>query len=238
MRRAGRVAANTLAWVGEQLCPGMTSKDIDRLVRDDTARRGGTPAQLGYQGFPAAVCTSVNDVVCHGIPSDALVLSSGDIINIDVTTCVNGFHGDTSRTFIIGSASADAMQLVAIAERCRDVGIAQVEPGARLGDVGAAIEALATRHGKSVVRDLGGHGIGRHMHQPPHIHHFGRAGSGARLKSGFAFTIEPMVNQGSAEVEFLDDGWTVVTRDGGLSAQFEHTVLVTKSGVEILTLPG
>jgi methionyl aminopeptidase len=235
LRRASRIAAETLHWVGERLAAGITTADIDRLVREDTQRRGGVPAQLGYQGFPGAVCTSRNAVVCHGIPNAAERLEDGDIINVDVTTRVDGFHGDTSRTFAIGAVSPEAGRLIRVAEACRDAGIAAARPFGRLGDVGAAIERLALTEGMGVVRELGGHGIGRQMHQPPHVHHLGRPGTGVRLKPGFAFTVEPMINWGTPEVVFLDDGWTVVTRDGSLSAQFEHTVLITEDGVEILT---
>lgn len=237
MRRAGRLAAATLAAVGAALRAGMTTADIDRLVRRDTAERGGTPSQLGYKGFPAAVCTSRNEVVCHGIPSPHERLAPGDIVNVDVTTCFEGFHGDTSATFVIGETSAEARHVVDVARRCRDAGIAVVRDGARLGDIGEAIERLARSEGCSVVRELGGHGIGRTMHAEPHVPHYGRAGRGLRLRAGMAFTIEPMVNLGEPDVTFLDDGWTVVTADGSLSAQFEHTVLVTRDGAEILTAP-
>jgi methionyl aminopeptidase len=235
LRRAGRVAAETLAWVGERIRPGITTSDIDRWVREDTARRGGSPSQLGYKGFPAAVCTSRNHVVCHGIPSDRERLAEGDIVNVDVTTLLDGFHGDTSATFFVGEPSAEARKVVELSRRCRDAGITAVREGARLGDIGAAITELAASEGCSVVRDYGGHGIGRVMHAPPHVHHVGRRGSGLRLRAGMAFTIEPMINLGSAEVRVLDDDWTVVTADGSLSAQFEHTVLVTRDGVEVLT---
>jgi methionyl aminopeptidase len=236
LRRAGRAAAATLAAVGRRLAAGISTASIDDWVREDTARRGGRPSQLGYQGFPAAVCTSRNHVVCHGIPRRDERLEDGDIVNVDVTTELEGFHGDTSSTFMVGEPSAEARELVAIAQACRDAGIAVVREGARLGDVGAAIEELAGRHGVSVVRELGGHGIGRTMHAPPHVAHTGRRGTGPRLRAGMVFTIEPMINAGGAAVRFLDDGWTVVTADGSLSAQFEHTVLVTRDGCEILTL--
>jgi methionyl aminopeptidase len=236
MRRAGRVACETLLEVARQLRAGMTTREIDLLVRSDTARRGGTPSQLGYQGFPAAVCTSKNQVVCHGIPSDSDRLEPGDIVNVDVTTLFDGFHGDTSATFAIGEVSSDARHVMDVARRCRDAGIAVVREGARLGDIGEAIEHLALEEGCSVVRELGGHGIGRTMHAEPHVPHHGRAGRGLRLKAGMALTIEPMINLGRPDVIFLDDGWTVVTADGSLSAQFEHTVLVTDHGSEVLTL--
>jgi len=237
MRRAGRVAAKTLAYVGAALRAGMTTGDIDRLVREDTARRRGRPSQLGYHGFPGAVCTSRNHVVCHGIPNDRERLEPGDIINIDVTTELDGYHGDTSAMFIIGEASADARRLVDIARRCRDAGIAVIRDGARLGDIGAAVQELAKHEGVSVVSEFGGHGIGRHMHGDPHVSHVGKRGSGPRLKAGMALTVEPMLNLGAPAIRILDDKWTVVTADGSLSAQWEHTVVVTRHGHEIMTLP-
>jgi methionyl aminopeptidase len=236
LRRAGRAAAETLAFVASRLAPGIATADIDRWVREDTARRGGTPSQLGFHGFPAAVCTSKNDVVCHGIPRRDVRLAEGDIVNVDVTTNLAGFHGDTSATFFIGPARAEARHVVDVARRCRDAGIASVREGARLGDIGAAIEELARAEGCSVVREFGGHGIGRIMHAEPHVPHTGQRGSGMRLRAGMVFTIEPMINLGSPEVRVLEDGWTVVTADGRLSAQFEHTILVTRDGCEILTL--
>jgi len=236
LRAAGVLAAQTLAYVGNELRAGMSTADIEHLVRKDTARRGGRPSQLGYQGFPAAVCTSRNHVVCHGIPSPHERLVEGDIVNVDVTTELDGFHGDTSRTFAIGKVSAEAAHVIDVAERCLRAGIAEVRPGARLGDVGAAIEELAKQEGCSVVRDFGGHGIGRLMHMPPHVSHTGSRGAGPRLSEGMAFTIEPMINLGTERVRVLDDGWTVVTADARLSAQFEHTVLVTADGHAILTV--
>lgn len=236
MRRAGAAAAATLAVVGERLRAGLSTADIDRWVREHTAGLEGRPSQLGYKGFPAAVCTSRNDVVCHGIPRRSELLGPGDIVNVDVTTCLKGFHGDTSSTFPIGHSSPEARHVVDVARRCRDAGIAQVRDGARLGDVGAAIEELARHEGCSVVRDFGGHGVGREMHMDPHVPHFGVHGRGLRLRAGMAFTIEPMINLGGPDVRVLEDGWTVVTADGSLSAQFEHTVLVTREGCEILTI--
>jgi methionyl aminopeptidase len=236
MRRAGRVAAATLAAVAARIAPGVSTADIDAWVRADTRRRGGRPSQLGYDGFPAAVCTSRNAVVCHGIPSPRELLSEGDIINVDVTTELDGFHGDTSATLFVGAASAEARHVVETARRCRDEGIAAVRAGARLGDIGAAIEELAVREGCSVVREFGGHGIGRHMHEPPMVSHHGPRGAGLRLREGMAITIEPMINLGGPDVRQLEDGWTIVTADGSLSAQFEHTVLVTRDGCEILTV--
>ncbi len=234
MRAAGRVAAQTLSAVCRRIRPGITTADIDAWVRRDTLDRGGSPAQLGYQGFPAAVCTSRNSVVCHGIPSTKEVLVEGDIVNVDVTTCYEGYHGDTSQMVFVGAVSADAAHVCEVARLSRDAGIRAVRPGLRLGELGGIIEDVARAHGCSVVRDLGGHGIGRRMHQPPHVHHHRHRG-GLRLKAGMTFTIEPMVNLGGAEIEFLDDGWTVVTRDRSLSAQCEHTILVTDEGCEVLT---
>jgi len=236
MRRAGRAAAATLAWVGAQLRAGMSTAEIDRLVREDTARRGGRPSQLGYEGFPAAVCTSRNHVVCHGIPSEREILRDGDIVNVDVTTELDGYHGDTSATFVIGAASDAARRLVEVARRCRDAGIAVVREGARLGDIGAAIEEVARSEGVSVVTAFGGHGIGRRMHLDPHVAHTGRRGRGLRLAAGMAITVEPMINLGGPDVRILDDGWTVVTADGSLSAQWEHTLVVTRTGCEITTV--
>jgi methionyl aminopeptidase len=242
LRRAGRVAAATLEHVAGRLRPGISSAQIDAWVREDTALRGGRPSQLGYRAgpgmppFPGAVCVSIDDVVCHGIPSQQARLAEGQIVNVDVTTQIGGFHGDTSRTFIIGEASPEARHVVDVARRCLDAGIRVVRPGARLGDIGAAIEEVAEREGCSVVRDFGGHGVGRAMHCEPHVPHHGRRGTGLRLKAGMVFTIEPMINLGSPDVEYDADGWTVRTRDGSLSAQFEHSVLCTPDGVEILTL--
>lgn len=238
MRAAGRVAAATLAHVAARVRPGMSTAAIDALVRRDTRRRGGRPSQLGYHGFPAAVCTSVNEVVCHGIPRRNVHLRPGDIVNIDVTTRLRGLHGDTSTMVVVGglgAASPEARHVVAVARRCLEVGIAQVRPGARLGDIGAAIQSLARREGCSVVTDYGGHGIGFDMHEAPHVPHVGEAGVGLLLQPGMTFTIEPMINLGGPETVVDADGWTVRTRDGSLSAQFEHTVAVTADGVEVLT---
>lgn len=238
LRVAGRVAAETLSTVCARLRAGVTTAEIDRWVRADTRQRGGTPSQLGFCGFPAAVCTSRNQVVCHGIPNEKERLGDGDIINIDVTTEVNGFHGDTSRTVGIGNVSPEAKHLMETAQRCCLAGITVIRDGARLGDIGWAISQLAEREGCSVVRELCGHGIGRSMHEEPRVAHFGRPGTGLRLREGMVITVEPMLNLGAANVRFLDDGWTVVTADGSHSAQFEHTVLVTKNGQEILTRLG
>jgi methionyl aminopeptidase len=235
LRRAGAIAAATLAHVGERLCAGITTADIETWVREDTERRGAKPSQLGYHGFPHAVCVSRNHVVCHGMPNVHERLEDGDIVNVDVTSHIAGFHGDCSATFTIGEVSSEAQRLVNVARRARDAGIAVVRAGARLGDVGAAIAELARGAGFSVVTSYSGHGIGRKMHADPHVPHVAARGSGIRLRAGMAFTIEPMLNVGSAEVSLLPDAWTVVTADGSLSAQFEHTVLVTADGCEVTT---
>lgn len=235
MRRVGRLAAATLLHVGERLRAGVSTGDIDRWVRTYTAARGAKCSQLGFQGFPAGVCTSRNEVVCHGIPRDDEVLCDGDIINVDVTSELNGWHGDTSMTFCIGTVSAEAKHLVETTERAMEAGIAAVRNGAHLGDIGAAISELAVREGCSVVTDFGGHFIGRQMHLPPHVSHVGTRGTGLVLREGMTFTIEPMLTLGSPQTRTLEDEWTVVTRDGRWSAQFEHTVLVTRRGSEVLT---
>ncbi|NUP04981.1 MAG: type I methionyl aminopeptidase [Polyangiaceae bacterium] len=234
IRTASQMAADTLLKVGEMLRAGITTDDINQFVHDDTIRRGAWPAPLNYHGFPKSVCTSINEVVCHGIPSGR-VIEDGDIINVDVTTIFEGFYGDTSATFYIGKPSPDARRVTEISRKCLELGIAEVREGARLGDIGAAIQEYAEGQGCSVVRAFVGHGIGRQFHEPPQVHHYGKRGSGLRLKAGMVFTIEPMVNLGSYDVEVLADKWTAVTVDGSLSAQFEHTVVVTKTGCEVLT---
>ncbi len=235
MRASCEMAAETLLVVGERLKPGMTTEDINTIVHEDTLKRGAYPSPLNYKGFPKSVCTSVNEVVCHGIPS-ARVLKDGDIVNVDVTTFYKGFHGDTSATFYIGTPSPDARKVVEAARRALELGIAEVKDGARLGDIGAAIQEYVEGLGCNVVRDFVGHGIGRKFHEPPQVKHFGKRGTGERIKTGMIFTIEPMVNLGRWEVEVdPKDKWTVTTADGSLSAQFEHTVVVTKHGCEVLT---
>ncbi|MBL8682907.1 MAG: type I methionyl aminopeptidase [Myxococcales bacterium] len=235
LRRAARCAALTLAHVRERLRAGDSTGDIDRWVRAHTKSSGAKPSQLGYKGFPAAVCTSKNNVVCHGIPRDDELLRPGDIVNVDVTSELDGFHGDLSETLAIGPTSPEARHVVDVSKRCLEAAIAVVRDGARLGDIGAVIDELAAREGCSVVTEFGGHGIGRKMHMDPHVSHSGVAGTGIRMRAGMAFTIEPMINLGGADVRLLSDRWTVVTADGALSAQFEHTVLVTREGCEVLT---
>jgi methionyl aminopeptidase len=235
IRAASRAAAATLAWVGARLAPGVTTGDIDAWVREDTARRGGRPSQLGYHGFPASVCTSRNEVVCHGVPRADEVLRAGDIVNVDVTTELDGYHGDTSATFCIGEPPAAARRLVDTTRAALLAGIAAVRPGGRIGDIGAAIVAVAEAHGLGVVREFCGHGIGRSMHEAPQVPHAGKAGTGLRLRPGMVFTIEPMLTLGAPTTRVLADGWTAVTTDGQWSAQFEHTICVTADGAEVLT---
>jgi len=235
MRVASQMAAETLCLVGDHLRVGMSTEDINVLVHEDTLRKGGRPAPLNYRGFPKSVCTSVNDVVCHGIPGPR-VLRDGDIINVDVTTIYGGFHGDTSATFYVGTPSPEAVKVVEVARRALELGVAEVRDGARLGDIGAAIQQYVESCGCSVVRDFVGHGIGRRFHEDPQVKHYGRRGTGERLRAGMTLTIEPMVNLGRFEVTVDPaDKWTVTTVDGSLSAQFEHTLVVTKAGCEVLT---
>lgn len=235
MKAASQMAAETLLLVGEKLRVGMSTEEINTLVHEDTLKKGGRPAPLNYRGFPKSVCTSINEVVCHGIPGPQ-ILKDGDIINVDITTIYGGYYGDTSATFYIGTPSAEARKVVEIARKSLELGIAEVKDGARLGDIGAAIQEYVESQGCSVVRDFVGHGIGRRFHEDPQVKHYGRRGTGERLKTGMTFTIEPMVNLGRFEVAIdPDDKWTVTTVDGSLSAQFEHTIAVTKTGHEILT---
>jgi len=234
MREASRRTMETLVAVAGLLRAGITTEDVNTFVHADTLRRGCRPAPLNYLGFPKSVCTSVNEVVCHGIPGPRR-LADGDIINVDVTHIYEGFHGDTSATFYVGTPSAEAIHVTEVARRSLDLAIAEVRPGARLGDIGAAIQEFAEAQGCSVVTDFVGHGIGRKFHEEPKVSHVGTRGRGARLRAGMTFTIEPMINLGVHDVEVLDDDWTAVTADRKLSAQFEHTLLVTDTGCEILT---
>ncbi len=235
MRKAGRVTAEMLDYITDFVKPGITTGEIDRLCFDFHTKHNATPGPLGYHGYPKSVCTSVNDVICHGIPGKR-VLKDGDIINIDVTPMVDGWVGDSSRMFYVGKVSDKARKLCEATHEAMMRGIQQVRPGATLGDVGHAIQSYAEKLGYSIVRDFGGHGIGRTMHAPPQVLHYGSRGKGLRLETGMFFTVEPMLNIGSSEAVILDDGWTAVTRDRTLSAQFEHTVAVTETGYEIFTL--
>jgi methionyl aminopeptidase len=235
MRQAGRLAAQLLQYLEPMVKPGVSTLAINDAAERWTLAHGAKSAPLGYHGFPKSICTSVNEVVCHGIPNGKQILRDGDIINIDVTPLVEGYHGDTSKTFFVGTPSPIAKHLVEVTQECLMRGIAQVQPGARIGDIGAAIQEYAEAQGFSVVRNFTGHGVHRVFHAPPEIPHYGKRGTGKRLRAGMVFTIEPMINQGTWEVEVMQDGWTALTADRMLSAQFEHTVAVTSSGVEILT---
>ena len=240
MRVAGRLAAEVLQVVAPHVKPGATTAELDRICHDHIVNvQQATPANVGYKGFPATVCASVNNVICHGIPSDAKVLKEGDIVNIDVTVIKDGWHGDTSRMYVVGKPSVKAQRLVDVTRAAMFEGIRAVRPGATLGDVGHAIQKHVEAERFSVVREYCGHGIGQIYHDDPQVLHYGQPGTGLRLQEGMTFTIEPMVNEGQRHTKLLNDGWTVVTRDKSLSAQWEHTVVVTADGVEILTrLPG
>ncbi|MBF2007786.1 MAG: type I methionyl aminopeptidase [Chlorogloeopsis fritschii C42_A2020_084] len=236
MRKAGRLAAELLNHLEPMVKPGVSTLELNDEAERWTQAHGAKSAPLGYKGYPKSICTSINEVVCHGIPNAKQILKDGDIINIDVTLIVDGYHGDTSKTFFVGTPSPVAKKLVEVTEECRRRGIAEVKPGARIGDIGAAIQEYAEAQGFSVVRDFVGHGISNIFHTAPDIPHYGTRGKGRVLRPGMVFTIEPMINEGTWEVEVLSDGWTAVTRDRKLSAQFEHTIAVTDDGVEILTL--
>lgn len=236
MRRAGSLAAELLDYLAPMVQPGVSTQELNDEAERWTQAHGAKSAPLGYNGFPKSICTSVNEVICHGIPSPRHILKEGDIINIDVTPIVDGYHGDTSKTFLVGTPSPLAQKLVEVTEECLRRGIAAVKPGGKIGDIGAAIQEYAEAHGFSVVRDFVGHGVNTIFHTAPQVPHYGTRGKGKRLRKGMVFTIEPMINEGTWEAVVLDDGWTAVTKDGKLSAQFEHTIAVTDDGVEILTL--
>jgi len=234
MRKAGRLAAETLDMLVPLIKPGMTTEDINTLVHDYTLDHGGKPAPLGYRGFPKSVCTSINHVVCHGIPGNKK-LNDGDIVNIDVTTILDGWFGDTSRMYFVGDVGVKAAKLVEATFESLWRGIQVVRPGATTGDIGHAIQIFAESKRYSVVRDFCGHGLGRVFHDAPNIMHFGKPGRGMKLKTGMFFTIEPMINAGGYDVKVKSDGWTAVTKDRSLSAQFEHSIAVTDDGFEVFT---
>lgn len=234
MRKAGALAASILDEMTTRVEPGVTTEELDRVVREMTLDAGAVPATLGYRGYTHSCCISINHVVCHGIPGDKR-LKEGDIVNIDVTPLLDGWHGDTSRMFFAGEPPLKARKLVEVTYECLMLGIGQVRPGARLGDIGAAIQAHAERQRYGVVRDFCGHGLGRLFHDAPEVVHAARAGSGPELKAGMFMTIEPMINLGRPAVKLLNDGWTAVTRDKSLSAQFEHSIGITEDGCEIFT---
>jgi methionyl aminopeptidase len=235
MRKAGHLASKTLDYITPFVKAGISTGELDKLCHDFIVANGAVPAPLGYRGFPKSICTSVNHVVCHGIPGDKKLID-GDILNIDVTVIVDGWHGDTSRMFAIGKVGIRAEKLINVTYEAMMRGIEIVRPGATLGDVGYAIQSFVERNGFSVVRDFCGHGVGKVFHMPPSVVHYGKPGTGLELKEGMFFTIEPMVNAGKYPVKVLDDGWTAVTRDRSLSAQFEHSLGVTSSGYEIFTV--
>jgi methionyl aminopeptidase len=234
IRRAGRLALDTLRLVEEHLRPGMITDDINTLVHDFTIKHGAIPAPLNYRGFPKSVCVSVNEVICHGIPGDR-VLKKGDIVNVDVTPILNGYYADTSKTYFLGKPGANALTLVKVTSECLKVGMDMVHPGNRIGDIGWAIQQHAENNGCSVVREFVGHGVGLDFHEAPQIPHYGQQGKGIVLVPGMVFTIEPMINLGEKGLHVLADNWTAVTNDGSLSAQFEQTILVTENGFESLT---
>ena len=235
MRKAGRFTAEIRDYITPYVQPGVTTGEIDRLCHEYHREHGAIPGPLNYRGFPKSICTSINHVVCHGIPGER-VLNDGDIVNIDVSPIVDGWFGDSSRMYFVGDVKLKARRLVEHTYLAMMRGIAAVKPGATLGDIGHAIQSYAESHRFSVVRDFCGHGIGRVFHQAPNVMHFGEAGEGMLLEPGMIFTVEPMINAGRHETKILDDGWTAVTRDKSLSAQFEHTVGVTETGAEIFTL--
>ncbi len=235
MRKAGRLAAETLDFITPHVQPGVTTDELDKLCHDFIVEHDAIPAPLNYRGFPKSICTSINHVVCHGIPGPRR-LREGDILNIDVTVILDGWYGDTSRMFCVGKPSVKAARLVSVTYEAMMRGIEVVRPGAHFGDIGHAIQSFAEKQRCSVVRDFCGHGLGRVFHDSPNVLHYGRPGEGPEIKKGMFFTIEPMINLGKYQVKMLDDGWTAVTRDKSLSAQFEHSIGVTDDGYEIFTL--
>ena len=234
MRRSGKLAAEVLLMIAPYIKPGVTTNELNDRCHDFIIENGAIPAPLNYRGFPKSICTSVNDEICHGIPSERK-LRNGDVVNLDITTIVDGFHGDTNQSFFVGSPRKQAKKLVDTTREALQKAIAVVRPGARLGDIGATIQQYVEPKGYSVVREFCGHGIGRNFHEDPQVLHFGSFGSGMELKKGMTFTIEPMINLGKPDLKILEDNWTAVTQDGNLSAQYEHTILVTDDGHEVLT---
>lgn len=235
LRRAGALAAATLDFIAPHVKPGITTDQLDRLCHEFMTGKGAVSACLGYRGFPRSICTSINHVVCHGIPGERALID-GDILNIDVTVILDGWFGDTSRMYVVGKPRTRAQLLIDVTYAAMLRGIEIARPGTTLGDIGHAIQTYVERQRFSVVRDFCGHGVGRRFHEPPNVLHFGRPGEGIVLREGMVFTIEPMVNAGRPEVKILDDGWTAVTRDRSLSAQFEHMVGITATGCEVFTL--
>ena len=235
MREAGRITGEALALARDAVKPGVSTKEIDTLIRHHIERSGAKPSFLGYGGFPASACISINEQVIHGIPSSKVILKEGDIVKIDVGAFYQGYHGDSARTFAVGRISEDAARLIDITEKCFWAGVEQIRPDARIGDIGHEIESLATAHGYGVVRRYVGHGVGQNLHESPDVPNYGTAGRGARVCPGMTIAVEPMICIGSGEVKELPDVWTVVTADNTLSAHYEHTVALTENGLEILT---
>ncbi|TDJ09003.1 MAG: type I methionyl aminopeptidase [Deltaproteobacteria bacterium] len=236
MRKTCTLAASVLSYIEPFIKPGVSTEEINVLCHDYIIKHDAYPSPLDYHGFPKSVCTSPNEVICHGIPSPDVILKDGDILNIDVTTYLNKFHGDTNKTFYVGNVDPKIKELVEVTYKCMREGIKTVRPGAHVGDIGAVIQAIAESAGYSVVEEYCGHGIGREFHEDPQIVHVGIKGKGVKIKKGMTFTIEPMINFGSKECDLQKDDWTVLTKDRSWSAQFEHTILVTERGAEILTL--
>ena len=236
MRESGRLTKNTLDLIGASIREGMTTKDLDKIAYDYILSCGAYPSFLGYSGYPASICASVDDTVVHGIPSDDIIIKSGQIVSIDVGVIYNGWQGDAARTFMVGEVSDEKKRLVKVTEECFFKAIENLKDGTPLGDIGYRVQSHAEANGYSVVRALVGHGIGREMHEAPSVPNFGKKGTGIRIKKGMTLAIEPMINAGVYQVDFMSDGWTVKTRDGKPSAHYENTVAVTDNGVEILTL--
>ena len=236
MRIAGRMAAEVLEMIEEHVVPGVTTAELDKICHDHIVNvQKAIPAPLNYKGFPKSICTSVNQVICHGIPSEKKKLKAGDIINIDITVIYNGYHGDTSKMFFVGQVAPHAHRLVKVTQECLYKAIDIVKPGIRLGDIGNIIQTYAEQNHYSVVREYCGHGIGQVFHEDPQVLHYGKANTGMEIVEGMTFTIEPMINAGKRHTKLKGDGWTVETKDGRLSAQWEHTLAVTADGVEVLT---
>jgi methionyl aminopeptidase len=235
IRESSKLTASVFRFIEPHIQVGISTNELDKLCHDFIVKAGAKPSPLNYKGYPKSICTSVNQVVCHGIPNN-YKLRDGDIIKVDVSTYLNNYHGDSCQTYAVGKVSRAARDLMKATEEALHLGIEQVKPGGHFGDIGAAIQEFVEAKGYSVVREYGGHGIGKSFHEDPHVAHVGKRGSGPEFKTGMVFTIEPMINQGKADIILLDDDWTVETSDGKLSAQFEHTIAVTENGYEILTL--
>ncbi len=235
IRKSGLINNAALDLVGSQMKAGVDTASLDELAHDFIIKNGGIPACLNYEGYPKSICVSINDVVCHGIPSKKMILKEGDIVNVDITTILDGYYADASRMFMIGEVTPEARQLVRVAKECMELGIAAIKPWGFLGDIGAAVQAHAVAHGYSVVTELGGHGVGKHFHEEPFVPHVGEAGTGMLLVPGMVLTVEPMINAGKYKVVVdKKDNWTVTTKDHSLSAQWEKTLLVTETGIEVL----